>query len=140
MMQKQIKVAVREGGGPPPGYEWSIGVWEVGYSEAIDLLSGPQYRHLADQFKDLARYPDPTHSETLDLRPVEEFFELRDKGGILGKLNMRVFYTVDRKRRVIVVLGVVKKENEGATSVGDKIRIRRRMRKYDSGDYGVLQT
>ena len=139
-MQKQIKVAVREGGGPPPGYEWSIGVLEVGYSEAIELLSRPQYRHLADQFKELARHPDPTHSETLDLRPVEDFFELRDKGGILGKLNMRVFYTVDRTRRVIVVLGVIKKENEGATSVGDKIRIRRRMRKYDSGDYGVLQT
>jgi hypothetical protein len=88
------------------------------------------------QLRDLAKHRDPTHSESLSLDKIEDFFELREKGGVLGRLNVRVFFGVDKDNRAIVILGVLKKENNGATPVGDKITMRRRWRKYQAGDYG----
>ena len=73
---------------------------------------------------------DPTHSQTIDIRPVEDFYELRDKGGILGRLNVRVFYLVHKTPHLIVILGVIKKENNGPTPTVDKVRMRRRQRHY----------
>ena len=72
---------------------------------------------------------------TNDVRPIEGFHELRDKGGILGNLNVRVFFTLQKSESALVVLGVIKKQNDGPTPAGDKIRMRRRMRKYVNGEY-----
>lgn len=90
------------------------------------------------QMQELARQEDPTHSVVVsvrDMRP-EEFYELRDKGGVLGSLNVRIFYGVDKHQRAIVALGGIKKQNDGPTPRGDVIRIRRRWRKYKNGDCG----
>ena len=63
---------------------------------------------------------------------------------MLGKINVRVFFAIDKRKlhgvdhRAIVVLGTIKKESEGKTPEGDKIRIGRRLRKYLAGDYGPL--
>ena len=86
-----------------------------------------QYEHIAMQLKDLATHNDPTHSETLSVRAMtpEDFHELRDKGGVLGKTNVRVFFGIDKSRRAIVVLGCIKKQNDGPTPQGDSIRMRR---------------
>ena len=46
------------------------------------------------------------------------------------KLNVRVFFFVHKPSRTIVVLGTIKKEKDGPTSVGDKITMRRRKRLY----------
>ena len=100
------------------------------------VLNPEQRKHLSSQAKELARQNDPTHSDTLSLAAVEDFHELRDWGGILSGLNVRVFFGVDKKRRMIVVLGVIKKKNNGPTPLGDKVRMRRRWRKYKNGDYG----
>jgi hypothetical protein len=78
----------------------------------------------------LARQDDLTHGDTIDIRPVEDFFEIRDKGGILRKLNVRVFYFVYKPTRTMVILGTIKKENDGPTAVGDKFTMRRRRRLY----------
>ena len=102
------------------------------------MLTAEQYHHIALQVQELALEDDPTHSVVVsvrDMRP-EGFYELRDKGGILGKLNVRVFFGVDKASRAIVVLGSIKKQNDGPTPRGDVIRIRRRWRKYNNGDYG----
>lgn len=64
---------------------------------------------------------------------VEDFYELRDKGGILGGLNVRVVFALDRGRRALLVLGAIKKQNDGPTPKGDKVRMRRRKRLYDGG-------
>jgi hypothetical protein len=108
-------------------------ILDAAYREAMRFLSEDQYQHLAMQFKELAREADPTHSVTASVDQVEDFYELRDKGGILGGLNVRVFFSLDRDRSAIVVLGAVKKQNDGPTPKGDKVRMRRRKRTYDSG-------
>lgn len=128
--QRPTKVDVREGGGPPPGYQWNVDLFDQAHDEAMGFLSGDQYDHMADQIRELARQPDPTHSQTIDVRPIQDFFEVRDKGGILKKLNVRVFFFVHKPSRTIVILGAIKKENNGPTPVGDKSTMHRRMRLY----------
>jgi hypothetical protein len=86
--------------------------------------------------QELARQDDPTHCETISLDAVEDFHELRDWGGVLGGLNVRLFFGVDKSNRAIVVIGLIKKQNNGPTPIGDKIRMRRRWRKYLRGEYG----
>ncbi len=127
---KAVKVGVKQGGGPPPGYQWNVDRLEQAFSEAMGFLNEDQYCHMAAQVRELARQEDPTHRETVDVRPIESFHELRDKGGILGKLNVRVFFFVHKPSRLIVVLGAIKKENDGPIPTGDKLTMRRRRRLY----------
>jgi len=101
----------------------------------MKFLNDDQYSHLALQFKELARETDPSHAQTADIDAIEDFYELRDKGGVLGGMNVRVFFLLDKQRSTIVVLGGIKKQNDGPTPLGAKIRMRRRARKYRSGEY-----
>jgi len=128
--RKAVKVGVQEGGGPPPGYQWNVEILNSAFDEAMTFLDGDQYDHLARQVRELARQEDPTHSQTIDVRPIEDFHELRDKGGILQRINVRVFYFVHKPARIVVILGAIKKENNGPTPMGDKITMRRRKRLY----------
>lgn len=100
------------------------------YGEAKEFLNDDQYAHLALQVKELARQDDPTHSQTVDVRAIEDFHEIRDKGGILNRLNVRIYYFVHHPGRAIVILGALKKEADGATPVHDKILMRNRKRKF----------
>ncbi|MEX0818292.1 MAG: hypothetical protein WD070_01830 [Pirellulaceae bacterium] len=136
--KKEIKVGIREGGGPHPGYRRSAFILDLAFSES-KFLSSAQYQHLALQLKELAQHGDPTHSDIIDVKKIknESFYERRDKGGVLGSLNVRVFFGVDDDERAIVILGVIKKQNNGPTPQGDIIRMRRRWRKYKKGDYGT---
>ena len=131
--RRETKVGVRVGGGPPPGYEWNVTILDVAYKEAMEFLDGDQYTHIARQVKELAQQGDPTHSETVDVKAIENYCEIRDKGGILGRLNVRVFFYVHDSNRTIVVLGTIKKEADGTTPMAIKIRMRHRIRQYLSG-------
>ena len=138
MDPKSISVGVREGAGSLPGYQWSVWILNVAFDEAVGFLSPVQYEHLAMQFRELAAQKDPTHSDSISVRCMspEDYYELRDKGGILGNINTRGFFGVDKGGRAIVVLGSIKKQNDGPTPKGDIIRIRRRWRIYQSDGYG----
>ncbi|OHB75231.1 MAG: hypothetical protein A2W31_11585, partial [Planctomycetes bacterium RBG_16_64_10] len=111
--------------GPDPGYAWNIYLIEAGYQEAIDRFTDPQYRHLALQMQELAREDEPSRSRTADVGPIEDFYELRECGGVLSGLNARVFFGIDKDARALVVLGAIHKQNNGPTPLGDKIRMRR---------------
>jgi hypothetical protein len=130
--RKTVKVGVKEGGGPPPGYQWNVDVLDRAHDEAMAFLNQDQYDHLANQVRELARHDDPSHSSIIDIRPIEDFYELRDKGGILGRLNVRVFYYLRGSNRRIVILGAIKKENNGPTPVGDRLCMRRRKRLHEA--------
>ena len=134
----KLRTGVRQGGGPPPGYRWTVGILDAAFEESCDLLTKAGHQHLALQVKELAGQDDPTHSETVDVKPIETFHELRDKGGPLGSLNVRLFFGVDHHSRNLIVLGVIKKQNNGMTPIGDKVRMRRRWREYQKGSYGRL--
>ena len=128
--RKKVKVGVKEGGGPPPGYEWSVEILDRAFDEARAFLNDDQYEHLARQIRELASQEDPMQKLTVNVRPVGDFFEVRDKGGVLGKINARVFFFVEFQSRTVVVLGAIKKESEGQTPVATKVTMRRRMRLY----------
>jgi hypothetical protein len=128
--RKPVKTGVKERAGPGPGYRWNVNILDCAYEEARAFLNDEQYDHLADQVRELALQDDPTHSETVDVRPIEEFYEIRDKGGVLYRLNVRVFFGVDKPSRTMTVLSVIKKESDGQTPIGDRRRIRRRWRRY----------
>ncbi len=133
--ERKLKVGVRKGGGPPPGFKWSCLYLAIARNETLEALDESQYHHLVEQFQELARHDDPTRSDVLSVEKIEDFHELRDKGGPLGKMNVRVFFLIDKGRRAIVVLGFIKKEADGKTPHGDIVRIRRRKRRYEAGDF-----
>jgi hypothetical protein len=82
--------------------------------------------------KELARYPEPAKCPTVDVAKVNQFWVLHDKGGILRKTNIRVFFVTEDSgtRKEIVVLGVHKKEEEGKLRRSVVERIDRRLRLY----------
>lgn len=137
-MAKAMHVGVREGGGPPPGFDWSVCYLSIARAEAQAFLSEEQYAHAADLTKALAAEPNPRRPATVSVDQIEQFFELRDKGGVLGKINLRIYFVVEDDARTILVLGAIKKEAEGQTPEWVKIRIRGRLRKYRAGEYGRL--
>jgi hypothetical protein len=132
----EIKVGVLAGSGIPQPYLWNVYILDIGFKEADELFNRAQYRHLALQVQELAREAQPSRPNAVDVQGIEDFYELRDRGGVLGNLNARVFFGIDHDTRAIVVLGAIHKQNNGPTPLGDKVRMRRRWRKYLKGDYG----
>jgi hypothetical protein len=134
--KKQIKVGVRQGDGPAPGYRWNVGILDFAFDEVRGFLTEAQYSHISMQIKELARESDPTHSQTASVDQIHDYHELREKGGVLGKINVRIYFGVDKEKHTILILGGLKKENNGPTPDGTRISMRRRWRKYKNGDYG----
>ena len=135
MAKKKLKVGIQAGAGRAPGYNWTVLYLAVAREEASRFLGPAQYAHVVDQIKSLAREEDPTHPQTVSVDAIEDFFELREKGGPLGRTNVRVFFVLDKEAQAIVVLGAIKKEADGATPAGDRIRMRYRRRKYLAGEF-----
>ena len=128
--RKPVKTGVRRGGGRPPGYQWGLQILDLSTQEARDFLSDAQYAHVAHQFRQLCREDEPTTSDLVDVRPIADFHELRDKGGPLGRINVRVFFFVHHEPRNLVNLGTINKKNDGPTPLGDIRRMARRKRLY----------
>jgi len=134
--KREVKVGVHRGGGPEPGYLWSVKYLTIAENEARRILQHQhQYDHVVDQIRDLARHTDPTHPSTQNVEKFADFFELKEKGGPLGRINLRVFFIVQQEQREIVLLGHYKKEVDGATPRAVVRKISRRARKYYRGDY-----
>ncbi len=133
-MRKDLKIGVNRGDGKPPS-RWNVLVLDLEFEDAMRFLDETQYQHIAMQVRELAREVDPTHPATQNVSAVEDLFELRDKGGPLGRINVRVFFVLDKQAAAIVVLGAIFKQNEGKTPFGDKKKMQRRRRQYFAGAY-----
>lgn len=133
---KAVKTGLRAGGGPPPGYHWSVHYLSAARNEAHGFLTDVQYAHVIDLFKALASEPDPTHPVTVTVETIENYYELKDKGGVLGKINLRVYFTVFEKERAIVVLAAIKKEADGQAPRWVKTRVRVRLRRFRESGFG----
>jgi hypothetical protein len=107
---------------------WELGYLEAAEKEARSFLTEEQYAHAIQLFDDLAYESNPTKSETQDVSKIYEFYELRDKGGILGKINLRVYFTIFKERKLILVLATYKKEDDGKVPQHIVIRVRNRLR------------
>lgn len=91
-------------------------------------MSDDQYAHAVESFDQLACEQNPRLSATQDVRPIDDFFELRDKGGILGKINLRVYFAVFDEQKLLVVLGCRKKEEENQVPSFVVAKMRNRLR------------
>lgn len=129
-MLPETRTMLNAGGGPIPGYHWSIEAFDAVLAEASKLFTEPQYWHVVDQFRQLASEVDPTHSNIVSIDAIEDFLELREKGGPLGRLNARIYFFLDKQNKCIVLLGARKKENNGPTTVACRIAMRHRLRRY----------
>lgn len=131
-MFRQTKVGLKEGGGPPPGYKWTVLFIKPSETDG-KFLNNAEYWHVVDEVKALAEEDDPTHPQMVSVDAVEDFHELRMKGGPLHKKNVRLFFFLEE--RCIVILGCIKKEADGPTPKATKKLMRARKRKYLGGDY-----
>ena len=134
-VSQKVKVGVEAGSGPPPGYRWSVEYLTVAEQKARKWLDGAQYGHLVDQVLALAAEEDPTHAQSLDVKSIEDFFELRERGGPLGSLVVRVFFGIDKERGSILILGVERKGSQKARK-STKVRMRSRWKRYLRGKRG----
>ena len=107
---------------------WGLAYLDGARADALKILNKDQYAHVVQQFDALAREENPRLSRTQDVRPIEAFYELRDKGGVLGKINLRVYFAVMDDPRLILVLGCYKKEDEGQVATHIKVKMRNRLR------------
>ncbi len=105
----------------------------IAAKEGREFLTPGQYRHVSDLVKQLVGFGRREFDSHLVYRQVGEFWELKDKGGTLGKINVRVYFKFDDKKNEIVVLSAYKKEDDGAVPKHILIRIRNRWRNYESG-------
>lgn len=135
MAKQQLRILRKVGGGAPPGFEWNVLSLSMVHRESEKCLNEGEREHLANVAGQLAWESDPSHSELCDVRVIEEFYELRDSGGPLGGKNVRLFFGIDTEAKAIILLGLILKQNNGQTPPGDRIRIRRRWRKYLAGEY-----
>ena len=136
MARTPLKLGIAANPNSNPARYWSCWGLDIGWTEIRKEFSSVEYEHLVQQFRLLATEVSPSISKCLSIDKVEDFFELRDKGGVLGNTNARIFYGIDSDRGAVITLGGIKKQNNGPTPLGDKVRMRRRWRKYLNGDYG----
>lgn len=140
-MASDLKIGVHRGSGPHPGYRWSILLVPGTFGEARRNFNESQYWHLAEQMQELAREASPSQCPTVAVEPIETYYELKDKGGILAGINARVYFYIDPREsiRALVVLGSDKKQNDGAVLIGVKNRMNLRLRRYLNGEYGQAE-
>lgn len=135
---KPIHVGVRAGHPKSAGSVWSVSYLAIARSEAMKFLTEDQYAHVADGFKALSREANPRCPETVSVDVVDDCFEYKDKGGPLGKINVRVYFAVIDAKRTIVALHALKKEREDQVPTHVKTLIRMRLRRLLNGDLGPL--
>jgi hypothetical protein len=91
-VSEKLKIGVKIGGGPHPGYLWNVAILDFAFEEVMEFCTIEQYQHLAMQVQELAREVDPTHPVTVKVKSIGSYYEICDKGGILGKKNVRIFF------------------------------------------------
>lgn len=121
-----------------PPLLWTVKYWPPVIEDA-SFLNSQQYWHVADQISEIARETEPCRCPTAEIEKIGDFWELKDKGGPLGKINLRVFFLVNAALKEIVILGVHKKEDERQLRRSVVVRIERRMRHYFRGIEGKGQ-
>lgn len=95
----------------PPGH-YKVGYIPKAQKEGQKLLNEVQYAYAVRQAQRLRFWDDSEEMGLLRIEAVDEFHELKMKGNVLGKTNLRVFFAVFDDEKLVVVLGVYKKEEE----------------------------
>jgi hypothetical protein len=108
--------------------------------EGRDELTDGQYLHIKDHLKQLTGFGARRFATQLRIAPFEEFWELKEKGGVLGKKNIRVYFFYDSTANDIILLMTDKKEDDGQASPSIKYTLRNRLRLYRQGHFAGALT
>jgi hypothetical protein len=119
----------RPSGGLSPS-KWTVVVLEVARKEGHKILSTLQYDHMVEVLKRLEDFGNPEETADLDIEPISSFYELKEKGGLLGRINLRVYFGVIPKRRELVIAKTYKKEEMGAAPRHVVISVEDRLEQY----------
>lgn len=102
--------------------------------EGRKILNAGQYEHVSDIVKRLVDFDDAQEMSDMRIGPIGDFFELKEKGGLLGNINLRLFFGRLNREREIVVVKAYKKEEESQTPRHVVLNVESRLRAYCRGD------
>lgn len=94
--------------------KWIVLVLEAARKEGHKILSDIQYEHVVEILKRLVDFGNPEEIGDLVIEPIESFYELKEKGGILGRINLRVYFGTIPDRHELVIAKAYKKEDDHA--------------------------
>jgi hypothetical protein len=115
--------------------KWTVVVLEVARKEGHKILSDLQYDHVVEILKRLADFGNAEETADLDIEPISSFYELKEKGGPLGRINLRVYFGAIPERREIVIAKAYKKEEMGALPPHVIISVEDRLEAYQAGGF-----
>lgn len=102
--------------------------------ESREFLTIGQYVHVTDFVKQLSGFGLQRYDRTMCIAPIDEFWELKEKGGLLGKINVRVYFAVIKHANEIAVLHAYKKEDDSQVHPSVLLLVRQRHRRFMGGE------
>ncbi len=102
--------------------------------EARSFLTLAQYVHVTDFVKQLSGFGSRRYDPTLRIEPIGDYWELKEKGGVLGKINVRIYFAHVAAHNRVVLLSAYKKEVDGAAPPHILLRLKHRLRSYHNGE------
>jgi hypothetical protein len=126
----------------PKVQQWQkVVVLELPRREAREFLTIGQYVHVTDFVKQLVGFGRRAYDMTMRISPLGDFWELKEKGGLLGRINVRVYFAHVKENNEIVVLSTFKKEDDGQAPSYIIYRLRNRLRLYLAGELreGIIE-
>ena len=103
--------------------------------EARKFLSIGQYVHVTDFVKQLVGFGSRRYDRTMRIEALGDFWELKEKGGVLGRINVRIYFAFVEANNQVILLSAYKKEDDGAAPPHIILRLRNRLRAYHRGDF-----
>lgn len=113
----------------------TVVVLNIAAKEGGDELTPGQYLHVKDLVKQLVGFGRQEYESQLRIEKFGDFWELKEKGGVLGKKNIRVYFKDNIAENEIVVLSTYKKEDDGQAPDHIRIRLKNRWNRYLKGDF-----
>jgi hypothetical protein len=116
----------------PPGdsNKWAVIVLDAAKKEGHRLLTDTQYEHIVEIVKRLTDFGNAEELRDLDIQPISSFWELREKWGPLGKINLRIYFGTMPEVQELIIAKAYKKEEEGQTPAYVIVSVENRLDTY----------
>jgi len=110
--------------------KWVVVILESAKKEGHKILTDPQYEYIKGILKRLTDFGNDEELSDLRIEPIEDFGELKEKGGVLGKINLRIYFGAEPEDKEVVVAKAYKKEDEGRAPRHVVIAVQNRLEEY----------
>lgn len=109
---------------------YKVGYLQKAVTEGKKILNAVQYAYAVRQAERLRNWADKEEMASMRIEAIDpDLYELKLKGNVLGKINLRIFFGVfDAPEKLVVVVGAYKKEEEDELPTHVKLGMRNRRR------------